>query len=306
MAAMVPISKFSVLRLGAACNERRAGMVAGAYTTRESAVALVASGPSPPYRLLDPPHRSGPCFSPPEGDRFMRNVHVFRNRRALTVLVVSAVLACAMPRLSSASGGGEPSSMPSSPPPQPTTLQADQPMSPEQKAAADRKTAEGLYADGYKECDKAKADLAMADSLSTLTHDPKAMDKAKKLSEGAQKRLAKQIDKFMTATNLDPKYHEAWNMLGYCLRKTGDTQKALTAYWTCLQIKPDYAPAHEYLGEAYLEAGNLEKAQAELTWLKDKDAQLAAELDKKVAQYVQAHPQTAPATATSGSGSGSN
>ena len=234
----------------------------------------------------------------------MRTIPGLDSRRALTLLVASALLACATPRFSRASGGGEPPSMPPPSPP-PTAQPADQPMSPEEKAAADRKTAEELYADGYKECDKAKADLAMSDSLAGLS-DPKALDKAKKLSESAQKRLAKQIDKFLTATNLDPKYHEAWNMLGFCLRKTGDTQKALTAYWTCLQLKPDYAPAHEYLGEAYLEAGNLENAQGELTWLKDKDATLAAELDKKVAKYVQAHPQTAPAAATSGSGSGSN
>jgi tetratricopeptide (TPR) repeat protein len=178
-------------------------------------------------------------------------------------------------------------------------------MSPEEKALADRHTAEGLYADGYKECDKAKAELAEAESLSALS-DPKALDKAKKKTDSAQKRLAKQIDKFQAATNLDPKYHEAWNMLGFCLRKTGETQKALQAYWECLRLKPDYAPAHEYLGEAYLEQGNIEKAQTELTWLKDKDATLAAELDKRVTKYMQAHPQTAPAAATAGSGSGSN
>jgi tetratricopeptide (TPR) repeat protein len=294
---------FSVLRLGAACIERRAGMVGAAYTTRETVGRSLH--PAPARRIVLSTRRIDPArgFIPPEGDRFMRNILGSDSRRALALVIASAVLACAMPRVSSASGGGEPPSMP---PPQPSTMQANQPMSPEEKAAADRKTAEGLYADAYKECDKAKADLAMAESLSTFTHDPKAIDKAKKLSESAQKRLAKQIDKFQTATNLDPKYHEAWNMLGFCLRKTGDTTKALTAYWTCLQLKPDYAPAHEYLGEAYLEAGNLEKAQAELTWLKDKDATLAAELDKKVTQYMQAHPQTAPAAATSGSSSGSN
>lgn len=229
----------------------------------------------------------------------MRNVLHSR----LTLLVASACLALVSPRLSSASGGGEPPSMP---PPSPSpSAQPTQPMSPEEKAAADRHTAEGLYADGYKECDKAKAEMAEAESLSALT-DPKALDKAKKKSESAQKRLAKQIDKFETATQLDPKYHEAWNMLGFCLRKTGDSQKALQAYWECLRLKPDYAPAHEYLGEAYLEAGNLEKAQTELAWLKDKDATLAAELDKKVAKYLQAHPQTAPAASTPASGSGSN
>jgi tetratricopeptide (TPR) repeat protein len=234
---------------------------------------------------------------------FMHDALRSDSRRALTLLAAAAWLVCASPRLSSASGGGEPPSMP---PPSPSpSSSTEQPMSPEEKAAADRHTAEGLYADGYKECDKAKAELAEAESLSALT-DPKALDKAKKKSESAQKRLSKQVDKFQAATNLDPKYYEAWNMLGFCLRKTGDTQKAMQAYWECLRLKPDYAPAHEYLGEAYLEQGNIEKAQTELAWLKDKDATLAGELDKKVTKYMQAHPQTAPAAATPGSGSGSN
>ena len=221
--------------------------------------------------------------------------------RIPAILMALGVLAA--PRLVLASGGGEPPSMPSTPPPSSTP--AEQPMSPEEKAAADRKTAEGLYADAYKECDKAKAEMAEAESLSAL-NDPKQADKAKKKMDSAQKRLSKQADKFLTATNLDPKYYEAWNMLGYCLRKTGDHQKAMQAYWECLRLKPDYAPAHEYLGEAYLENGNLEKAQGELAWLKDKDPALAAELEKSVTKYVQAHPQTAPAAATTSSGSGNN
>ncbi|HKA24436.1 MAG TPA: tetratricopeptide repeat protein [Candidatus Eisenbacteria bacterium] len=234
----------------------------------------------------------------------MRNIRRFGVRRALTLLALALLLAWAGPRPSAASGGGEPPSMP--PPSPPPSATPEQPMSPEEKAAADRKNAESLYADGYKECDKAKAELAEAESLSALS-DPKAADKAKKKTDSAQKRLSKQIDKFQQATTLDPKYHEAWNMLGFCLRKTGDNQKALQAYWECLRLAPDYAPAHEYLGEAYLEAGNLDKAQAELLWLKDKDATLAAQLDKKVTKYMQAHPQTAPASSGgSGSGSGNN
>lgn len=225
-----------------------------------------------------------------------------RSLRLTAIALALGVLAA--PHFVLASGGGEPPSMPPTPPPTPSTV--GQPMSPEEKAASDRHTAEGLYADGYKECDKAKAELAEAESLSTLVHDPKALDKAKKKSDSAQKRLAKQIDKFQTATNLDPKYHEAWNMLGFCLRKTGDSQKAMQAYWECLRLDPNYAPAHEYLGEAYLEQGNLEKAQTELAWLKDKEPSLASELDKKVTQYMQAHPQTAPAASTPGSGSGNN
>lgn len=226
-----------------------------------------------------------------------------RHSRLRVPAILFALGVLAAPSFVFASGGGEPPSMPSTPPPPSTP--ADQPMSPEEKAAADRKTAEGLYADAYKECDKAKQEMAEAESLAA-SNDPKQADKAKKKMDSAQKRLSKQTDKFLTATNLDPKYYEAWNMLGYCLRKTGDHQKAMQAYWECLRLKPDYAPAHEYLGEAYLENGNLEKAQGELAWLKDKDPALAAELSKSVDKYVQAHPQAAPAAATTGSGSGNN
>jgi tetratricopeptide (TPR) repeat protein len=222
-------------------------------------------------------------------------------RRAVLMAIAIGVLALSAPRTSGASGGGSPPPMPSNPPPSPEANRPAQ--SPEEKAAADRHDAEELYADGYKEADKAKLEMAEAESLAALK-DPKAAEKAKKKSESAQKRLGKQVDKFMRATQLDPNYHEAWNMLGYSLRKTGDSKKAFEAYWECLRLKPDYVPAHEYLGEAYLEAGNVEKAQAELTWLKDKDAVLAAQLEKHIQKYMETHPQ--PTTTGAATGSGSN
>ena len=218
-------------------------------------------------------------------------------RRLLVALVAIGVLAVSAPQFSVASGSNEPPPMPPSNPSLPP--EADrQPESPEEKAAVNRHDAEELYAHAYKEADKAKLELAEAESLSALG-DAKSADKAKKKHESAVKRLGKQVDKFMRATQLDPDYYEAWNMLGYSLRKTGDSKKAFEAYWECLRLKPDYVPAHEYLGEAYLEAGNLEKAQTELTWLKDKDAALAAQLEKHIQKYMETHPE--PATTGSGS-----
>ena len=210
-------------------------------------------------------------------------------RRLLVSVAALLVVVSAAPRFAGASGS-EPAPMPPSNPLPQTPPEV--PMSPEEKAAVDRKQAQELYADAYKECDKAKAELEEAGALAK-GGDAKAAEKAKKKTESAQKRLAKQVDKFQRATTLDPKYHEAWNMLGFCLRKTGETQKALQAYWECLRLAPDYAPAHEYLGEAYLEQGNLEKAQAELTWLKEKDATLAAQLEKKITAYSATKTQPA-------------
>jgi len=211
-------------------------------------------------------------------------------RRVLVPLAAAVFVGSAMPPFAHASGS-EPSAPPMPPPSMPSTPPA-QPMSPEEKAAMDRKEAQELYADAYKECDKAKAEMEEADALAKAG-DAKSAEKAKKKTDSAQKRLSKQISKFQRATELDPKYHEAWNMLGFCLRKTGDSQKAFQAYWECLRLAPDYAPAHEYLGEAYLQAGNLEKAQGELAWLKDKDAKLAAELEKHITAYSATKTQPA-------------
>jgi Flp pilus assembly protein TadD len=191
------------------------------------------------------------------------------------------VLSLALPGFALAEGSG-----PSGPPPPMPSTPAVQPQSPEEKALEDRRQAEDLYNSAYKDVDKAKAELAEAESLSAAG-DAKLADKAKKKSESATKRFQKSVDKFQRATQLAPDYHEAWNMLGFCLRKSGDTQKAMQAYWECLRLKPDYVPAHEYLGEAYLEAGNLEKAQAELAWLKDRDPALAAQLDKKIQKFAE-------------------
>ena len=61
--------------------------------------------------------------------------------------------------------------------------------------------------------------------------------------------------------------HEAWNLVGYTARKTGDYDKSFKAYQRCLDIKPDYAPAREYLGEAWLDKGEVKKAHDQLLWL---------------------------------------
>lgn len=163
----------------------------------------------------------------------------------------------------------------------------------------DRRDAEALYASGWNEVEKARAEMVEADSLTALA-DPKLAAKAKKKSESANKRLQKAADRFLEATRLSREYHEAWNMLGFCYRKLGDQQKAFQAYWECLRLKPDFAPAHEYLGEAYLSAGNLEKAKGELAWLKEKQAPEAATLEKAIAKYEQEHAQPAPPPVSSG------
>jgi tetratricopeptide (TPR) repeat protein len=60
---------------------------------------------------------------------------------------------------------------------------------------------------------------------------------------------------------------EAYNNLGYCYRKLGKLDESLKAYENALMLKPDFALAREYRGEAYLALGQLEKANAEFEYL---------------------------------------
>jgi tetratricopeptide (TPR) repeat protein len=52
--------------------------------------------------------------------------------------------------------------------------------------------------------------------------------------------------------------------LGFAHRQQGETEKAFMYYSAALSIAPDHLSANEYLGEYYVELGDLERAQAQL------------------------------------------
>ena len=56
----------------------------------------------------------------------------------------------------------------------------------------------------------------------------------------------------------------AENWLGYAYRKTGKLEPAFVHYNKALKLDPGHRGAHEYIGEAYLMAGNLAKAEEHL------------------------------------------
>jgi Flp pilus assembly protein TadD len=60
---------------------------------------------------------------------------------------------------------------------------------------------------------------------------------------------------------------DVYNLLGFSLRKTGDYAKALTFYKKALDFDADHKGAHEYLGELYVETGQLSKAREHLAVL---------------------------------------
>jgi tetratricopeptide (TPR) repeat protein len=175
------------------------------------------------------------------------------------------------------------------PPPPRETPEASAPASteePDTAAAAAlvrqaRADAEKQYRDGYALAQEADKTLASGKG------------------DDAKKKFGKALKKFDRATELDSKYYEAWNMVGYCSRQTGDLKRAFAAYDKCLQLAPDYEEAHEYLGEAYLKMGDLAKAKEQLAWLQARKSKEADELEEKIARAE----GKAPASTSSGESS---
>ena len=58
-----------------------------------------------------------------------------------------------------------------------------------------------------------------------------------------------------------PDNADAWNLMGYSARKTGDFKTAEAAYTKALEIDPKHTQAMEYMGEMYLTLKQPEKAE---------------------------------------------
>lgn len=65
----------------------------------------------------------------------------------------------------------------------------------------------------------------------------------------------------------EPENADAWNYLGFALRKLNRVDEAFAAYDQALRIDPEHAGANEYLGELYLMTGDLAQAEAQLATL---------------------------------------
>jgi Flp pilus assembly protein TadD len=65
----------------------------------------------------------------------------------------------------------------------------------------------------------------------------------------------------------DTQQADVYNLLGFTLRKTGDFKTSLTYYTKALELQPDHKAAREYLGELYVQTGNMEKAKKQLAIL---------------------------------------
>jgi len=71
---------------------------------------------------------------------------------------------------------------------------------------------------------------------------------------------AKAVDLFQQALDIDANNADVLNQLAHAQRKIGKLDDAIENYWKALKIRPDFAEAREYMGEAYLQ-GAVEQAR---------------------------------------------
>jgi Flp pilus assembly protein TadD len=94
------------------------------------------------------------------------------------------------------------------------------------------------------------------------------------------------------AASGEPGNAEIHNLLGFAERNLGHLDAAFAHYEKALQLNPRHRGAHEYIGEAYLLAGKVAKAEehlAELARLCDSSCEEYRDLQKAIAEYRRKH-----------------
>lgn len=104
----------------------------------------------------------------------------------------------------------------------------------------------------------------IGDSTPAVRLDPDYESGKKALEANDWQRA---IDNFNRAAAKDQKNADVQNGLGYAWRKSGKLDLAFKHYNEALRLDPRHRGAHEYIGEAYLMANNLPKAEEHLTAL---------------------------------------
>ena len=121
---------------------------------------------------------------------------------------------------------------------------------------------------------------------------PQAMtlDAAQKKIDASDFRGA--IPILTAITQKDPNNADALNLMGYSLRKTGQTDLALQYYNRALALMPKHLGANEYLGELYVELGQMDKARERLAALQAVCGNCEQEQD--LAAFIQKGPGAKP------------
>jgi Flp pilus assembly protein TadD len=104
------------------------------------------------------------------------------------------------------------------------------------------------------------------------------------------------IDELNGMIDRGVQHADVYNLLGFSLRKTGDHAKALAFYKKALDFDANHKGAHEYLGELYVETGQLAKAQDQLAVLVRLCPQSCEEREDLEKAIASVQPQGQPRT----------
>jgi Flp pilus assembly protein TadD len=102
------------------------------------------------------------------------------------------------------------------------------------------------------------------------------------------------IKSFTSAAQRAPDNADIQNYLGYAHRKGGQLDTAFRHYKRALELNPRHKGAHEYIGEAYLMAGDPASARKHLEELRNiclLPCEELSDLEKALAEY-RAKPRT--------------
>ena len=83
----------------------------------------------------------------------------------------------------------------------------------------------------------------------------------------SEERYEEALARLEEAVAADPDDADAWNLVGFSLRKLERYEPALEGYARALAIDPRHTEAIEYLGELYLALDDLAKAEEQLARL---------------------------------------
>jgi len=88
---------------------------------------------------------------------------------------------------------------------------------------------------------------------------------------------------YRDAINFNPRLAEAWNGHGHSLKKQKRFDESLAAYDKALQLRPNFPLAMQYLGELYVDLGQMNNARALLAKLRGLDEANANKLAEAIA-----------------------
>ena len=129
-----------------------------------------------------------------------------------------------------------------------------------------------------------RASANMGSDDSSESQDPNLVAGKKAVDAQDWKQATQLLSK---AALTDPNNADIQNWLGYAQRKQGNLNAAFAAYNQALKLNPNHKGAHEYIGEAYLMAGDVAKAEKHLAELQRLCSPIPCEESKDLQRAIQ-------------------